>query len=239
MQTGYVISDLHVFAGWSWADKYLGRMHEAAARADFFVLNGDIFDFRWSALGGTTVTLEAAAAWLARFAAAHPECRVYYVLGNHDGFAALAERMGRLAAELENFDWRPAYLRMGGVMFAHGDLFWRKGLNPFERPLAAAIRRFGPPLSWLYHCIHAIRATRVLHLKSRPPRCARRIVRSLAGAPAELTDGLTDIYCGHTHVAVSNFAYRGLTFHNTGSGIKHLKCNMCKVTIGGAGGPRP
>ncbi len=239
MQTGYVISDLHVFAPWSWGDRYLAAMHEAADGADFFVLNGDIFDFRWSTLGPAEVTLDAAVAWLGAFATAHPTCRVYYVLGNHDAFAGLAEGMERLAGELENFDWRPAYLRIGGAMFAHGDLFWRDGVNPFERPLPQTIRRFGRPLSWLYHWIHEIRGTRVIHLQSRPRRCARRIIRSLAGAPAELTDGLTDVYCGHTHVAVSDFAYQGLTFHNTGSGIKHLRCNMCKVAIDDEAGPRP
>ena len=45
METGYVISDLHVFAGWSWGDRYLERMHEVADGADFFVLNGDIFTY--------------------------------------------------------------------------------------------------------------------------------------------------------------------------------------------------
>ncbi|MBC8372298.1 MAG: hypothetical protein ISS69_08100 [Phycisphaerae bacterium] len=47
MPTGYVISDLHMFARWSKPGKYLEQMHEAASGADFFVLNGDIFDFRW------------------------------------------------------------------------------------------------------------------------------------------------------------------------------------------------
>jgi len=231
MQTGYVISDLHVFASWSWVGKHLDRMHEAAEGADFFVLNGDIFDFRWSTLGGAEATLGAAVEWLDRFAAAHPGCRVYYVLGNHDGFAGLAHRMEGLARERENFEWRPASLRMGSVLFAHGDLFCMEGQNPFERPMAAGGRRFGGPLSWLYHGIHTIHGTWVVHRRFTPLWLARIIVRSLAGAPSELAAGITDVYCGHTHVAFSDFVYQGLTIHNTGSGIKHLNCNLCKVSI--------
>jgi len=237
MQTGYVISDLHMFARWSWADRYIDRMHAAAGEADFFVLNGDIFDFRWTTMPSIAHSVDAAVDWLGEFAAAHPDCTVYYVLGNHDGFAGLADRVALLAGETDNFDWRPAYLRMGGVLFTHGDLFWRKGRNPFERRLAATARRISPAIGWVYHLVHTIRCTRIFNMMWRARRCVRRIVRSLADAPAGLTDGITDIYCGHTHVAVSDFAVKadGLTFHNTGSGIKHLRCNMCRVSIPNGG----
>jgi len=232
MLTGHVISDLHIFASWSWAERYIDRMRAAADKADFFVLNGDIFEFRWSTLGRAEVTAHAAVDWLERFAGDHPRCTLHYVLGNHDGLVLLAERLELLAERLDNFRWYPAYVRMGHALFAHGDLFYRSRANPFERPLPATIRRHGPPLSWAYHGIHAVRGTRLAHLGSRPGRCARRIVRSLAAAPRELIEGVTDIYCGHTHVAVSDFAWDGLTFHNTGSGIRHLECNMCTLSVG-------
>ena len=231
MPTGYVISDLHMFARWSGPGKYLQQMHEAAAGADFFVLNGDIFDFRWSVLPGVEATIDAAVDWLGEFAAAHPECIVYYILGNHDGFAGLARRVAELSGETENFEWRPAYLRMGGVLFTHGDLFWRDGRNPFERRIPAAARRIPPLIGWVYHVIHSVQATRLVHAMWPARRCARHVVKSLTGAEKELTRGITDVYLGHTHLAVSDFAYHGIAFHNTGSGIRGLRCNMCRVSI--------
>jgi len=231
MPTGYVISDLHMFARWSKPGKYLAQMHEAASGADFFVLNGDIFDFRWSILPGVEATIDAAVDWLAQFAGAHGDCTVYYILGNHDGFAGLAERVAQLSEETENFEWRPAYLRMGGVLFTHGDLFWRDGRNPFRRRIPATARRIMPLIGWVYHLIHTIQATRLIHAMWPAWRCARHIVKSLTGVEKELARGITEIYCGHTHVAASDFAYQGITFHNTGSGIRGLRCNMCKVSI--------
>ena len=220
-----------MFARWSRPSKYLERMDEAAFGADFFVLNGDIFDFRWSVLPGVEATIDAAVNWLGDFAAAHPDCTVYYVLGNHDSFAGLARRVTELAADMENFEWRPAYLRIGGVLFTHGDLFRRNGRNPFERRMPDSALRITPLIGWVYHVIHSIQATRLFHATRPPRRCARHITKSLTGAPKEMTDGITDVYCGHTHVAVSDFAYEGMTFHNTGSGIRGLRCNMCRVSI--------
>jgi len=231
MATGYVISDLHMFARWSKPGEYLARMCAAASGANFFVLNGDIFDFRWSVLPGVRATIDAAVDWLADFASAHRDCTVYYILGNHDGFAGLVERVAKLSDETENFEWRPAYLRMGGVLFTHGDLFWAVGHNPFERHIRSSSRRMTPLLGWAYHLIHAIRGTRLVHAMWPARRCASQIVKSLDGAPKELARGITDVYYGHTHAAVSDFSYQGLTFHNTGSGIRGLRCNLCEVSI--------
>ena len=223
MPTGYVISDLHMFARWSRPNEYIERMDDAAAVADFFVLNGDIFDFRWSILPSTQATIDAAVDWLAQFAAAHPNCTIYYILGNHDGFTGLARRLTKLADEMENFEWRPAYLRMDDVLFAHGDLFWRRGRNPFERRLPTEVRRITPLIGWVYHLIHTIQATRLVHALWPASRCARHIVKSLTGAPIKRTRGITSVYCGHSHVPVYVFSHENITFHNTGSGIKGLR----------------
>ena len=220
-----------MFARWSRPDEYLVRMRHAAFDADFFVLNGDIFDLRWSILPGVQATIEAASDWLREFTAAHPNCTVYYVLGNHDAYEGLAARMEHLSGEVDNFQWRPAYLRIGDVLFTHGDLFWHDSRNPFQRTLHTSATRITRAIGWVYHLIHTIQATRLVHAIWSPRRCARHIAKSLSGVPEHLTRGITDIYCGHTHVAVSDFEYEGIMFHNTGSGIKGLRCNMCKVTI--------
>jgi UDP-2,3-diacylglucosamine pyrophosphatase LpxH len=231
MATGYVISDLHMFARWSKPGKYIEQMNDAAAVADFFVLNGDIFDFRWSILPNTQATINAAVDWLTQLASDHPNCTVYYILGNHDGFAGMARRLTELAAQIENFEWRPAYLRMGDTLFAHGDLFWRAGGDPFERRLPTTLRRISPLLGWVYHLVHTAQVTRIVHAFCPASRCARQIVKSLGYGPDKRTRGIANVYCGHTHVPVYNFSHKNITFHNTGSGIKGLRCNMCNVSI--------
>lgn len=219
-----------MFARWSRPGKYIERMNQAARQADFFVLNGDIFDLRWSVLPGIEATVDAAIDWLERFATDHPDCTVYYVLGNHDDFTGLASRLTELAERIDNFEWRPAYLRIGGALFTHGDLFWRDGRNPFNRRLQTSAVHISRLVGWIYHLIHTIQATRVFHAMWPPRRCASHIAKSLANAPKGMTEGITDVYCGHTHVAVSDFAHKDITFHNTGSGIRGLRCNMCKVS---------
>jgi UDP-2,3-diacylglucosamine pyrophosphatase LpxH len=231
MATGYVISDLHMFARWSSPGNYVEQMHQAANEADFFILNGDIFDLRWSILPGIDATIDAAIDWLDKFASDHPNCTVYYILGNHDAFEGLGRRVDELSRQIENFQWRSAYLRMGSVLLTHGDLFWHAQRHPFERTLAPSALRITRLIGWAYHFVHTIQATRIFHALWPPQRCARHIEQSLAYAPKEMTDGITDIYCGHTHVAVSDFDHAGITFHNTGSGIKGLRCNMCKFSI--------
>ncbi len=84
MASGHVISDLHLFAHRSVADSYMRDIRRAAAESDFFVLNGDIFDFRWSTLPTADDSLDAAVAWLRALVTEHPHCRFFYTVGNHD-----------------------------------------------------------------------------------------------------------------------------------------------------------
>ncbi|MBX3438851.1 MAG: hypothetical protein KF861_15270, partial [Planctomycetaceae bacterium] len=58
------VSDLHLFANRSRADRYLEAIERAADAADLCILGGDIFDFRWSTLPSTEATVESAVAWL-------------------------------------------------------------------------------------------------------------------------------------------------------------------------------
>jgi UDP-2,3-diacylglucosamine hydrolase len=60
MPRGLVISDLHLFSPRSKAVELLVGIQEKLASADVLVLNGDIFDFRWSTLPDTQATIVAA-----------------------------------------------------------------------------------------------------------------------------------------------------------------------------------
>ena len=230
MTYGHVISDLHLLAPWSAADDHLDEMYAAARRSDFFILNGDIFDFRWSALSSARRSVNAAIDWLRAFTAAAPQCRLFYILGNHDNLHGLAERLDALKLERENFDWRRSHLRIGDAMFTHGDLLFRSGTSdPFHRSLLPAIENKHRALSRAYHFLHGMRIHRLNASFYGEERCVRRVSRSLSRSGNGHMDGIADVYFGHVHMAFTDIAHDGLNFHNTGSVIQGLPWHMLEV----------
>lgn len=230
MEHGYVISDLHLFARRSLADDHLDAMHRAAEQADFFVLNGDIFDFRWTTLQTAESTAQAAVAWLEDFACRHPACRIFYVLGNHDSWEFFTRRLEELAARRENFRWFPSHVRIGSALFLHGDLplGWKRR-RPFHRRLP---RRSRPAGRFLHACYDALILAGLHRLAGRwygRRRCARRFLRALRRDANGLGDGLRDIYFGHTHTLFRDYHYRGMVFHNTGSTVQGLEGNLLRA----------
>jgi UDP-2,3-diacylglucosamine hydrolase len=231
MAHGYVVSDLHLFTPWSGADDYLSAMHTAAAGADFFVLNGDVVDFRWSDRGSVEATADAAVAWVRELAGPHPDCRFVYVMGNHDRCRLLADGLKALGTDVPNVEARAAHARIGAALFVHGDLFLT---HPAEDPLAPELRgRMRQPptvFNRAYGTLHAMRGHRALRLVFWKRWCASRIRRALGSAEA----GLTDVYFGHTHVPFADYRHGPLAFHNTGSAIRGLRWNMLRVDDTGA-----
>ncbi len=230
MDHGYVISDLHIFAKRSLADDHLDAMRTAAGQADFFVLNGDIFDFRWTTLDSVEQTVHAAMDWLRDFVSRHPNCQIYYVLGNHDSWAFFTEHLEELASQQPNFQWFPSHVRIGTSLFLHGDL--PLGLNrrqPFHRQLPPKSHRRG---RFLHSCYDALIFSGLHRLPGRwywRRRCARRFLRALKREQKGLGDGLTDIYFGHTHNVFCDYLHRGIMFHNTGSAVQGLEIGMLRV----------
>ncbi|MFW6158575.1 MAG: metallophosphoesterase [Planctomycetota bacterium] len=232
MAYGHVISDLHLLTPWSAAEEYLAEMQEAAGRSDFFVLNGDIFDFRWSELSTIDRSVDAAIDWLRAFMDAAPRCRLIYVLGNHDNLRDLAGRLDELQAEGEHFDWRPSHVRIGSALFTHGDLLLRADVvDPFRRRLQPSVVKKSKTLSRVYHLLHTMRMHRWYAPVYGERRLARRMVRAMDRAGNGVMKGVTDVYFGHVHMRFTDFNYRGLTFHNTGSVINGLPWHMLEVDV--------
>lgn len=230
MEHGYVISDLHIFAKRSLADDHLDAMRAAASQADFFVLNGDIFDFRWTTLDTAEETAEAALDWLESFAQRHPRCQIFYVLGNHDSWELFTSHLDELAEDQPNFQWFPSHVRIGSALFLHGDLpLGMKRRRPFHRHLPTRNRERG---NVLHACYDAIVYTGLHRLPGRwywRRRCAKRFLRALKRDRNGLADDLTDIYFGHTHNVFCDYSFGGLVFHNTGSAIQGLESNLLRV----------
>src|SRR5688572_3309334 len=81
---GMAVSDLHLFAYRSAGMEYFDALRSQLTSADVLVLNGDIFDFRWSTLPNPEITANRAVEWLQAVRGAYPSCAIHYVLGNHD-----------------------------------------------------------------------------------------------------------------------------------------------------------
>jgi len=201
----------------------MARIREVAADADFLVLNGDIFDFRWSTLADADETAHVAIDWLASLVFGVNGCRVVYVMGNHDRFGFFAEHLQGLAEQTESFHWHASHARIGACLFLHGDLvFDRSCADPFGDDFLPAEAQRGRTMNLGYRALVATRAHRFAHPFFSPRRCARRILGSLHRSHRPLLEGLTDVYFGHSHRPFSNFNFGGVLFHNTGATIRHL-----------------
>ena len=98
-----------------------------------------------------------------------------------------------------------------------------------ERELLPSIRIMGTLLSWLYELMAVMRLLRVAKIFHRPQKCVKQIARCIQNDPAVDSDGLRDVYFGHTHVQMDDLECEGMTFHNTGSAIRGMPFIMMKV----------
>jgi hypothetical protein len=73
----------------------LGIQNELAA-AETLVLNGDIFEVRWSKWN-TEVTIVAAMDWLEKHIAQHSGQTIHYLLVNHDCITGFAQELCKFA----------------------------------------------------------------------------------------------------------------------------------------------
>ena len=230
LRKGYVVSDLHLFTHRTQAHEHIDSIRDAAAGSDFLVLNGDIFDFRWSTLTNRTATARAAVNQLRSLVEGTNGCRILYILGNHDRFGFFAAHLSDLATEQPTFSWHPTHARIGKCLFLHGDLvFDRARADAFGNGLDPVHRNRGTMMNMGYRAIIATRFHRIMHPFYPPRRCARRILGCLHRSHPSLRDGLTDVYFGHTHRTFTDFRCGGVAFHNTGSTVRHIRSKLLSV----------
>ena len=229
----YFVSDLHMYSSRSQEERYLVEIERKAARADNFVLGGDIFDFRWSTMDTHEETVVRATDWLRKLAVDCPNCQFYYVLGNHDYNRDLMDSCDYLAAKYENFSWQPFYLRLGSSVFLHGDAADRIATG---EELAEARMRWlrkqkrGPVASRLYDMAVANRLHMpVVRLARTKKTTARRILSYLRSIGEDPSTGVKNVYFGHTHFAFTNFRFGGVTFHNGGAPMQGLHFEIIRA----------
>jgi UDP-2,3-diacylglucosamine hydrolase len=226
---GLVVSDLHLFARRSRGAARFDSIRAQLGSAAVLVLNGDIFDFRWSILGSQDRTLPAAVNWLRNLANDFPDCRIHFVVGNHDCTSAFLGALDELAATLPRFQWHEYLLRLGPALFFHGDCAHRRmdhrGLNRFREHWQRDWR-WSPALATAYECVDHLGITRRVHEWHFPRRkTMERIAFYLDNACPGWREQTRDCFFGHTHLPFSNYEFDGIHFHNTGSAIHNLDFN--------------
>ncbi|MDI6796668.1 MAG: metallophosphoesterase [Desulfatibacillaceae bacterium] len=233
--TGVVISDLHMFARRSKAEYILEKLHHACQSADLLVLNGDIFDFRWTTLDTVHDTMMAAISWLEHLTEQFEHCRIAFVLGNHDCNREFTRWLGVLADEAPNFSWHPDYLILHGAAFLHGDCVHRAasqwGLDAYRKPWKT-VRKKSETANAIYQAVYQAGITRTVpRLYFRRKAMANRVLAYLTRMEPELMEGVESIFVGHTHVPFTDFVHKGKRFHNTGTAIHRRQFNLLTFTM--------
>lgn len=235
MSRTFFVSDLHMFSRRSQVDRHEDAIRAAAAAADTMVLGGDLFDFRWSVLPSIQETVEKAVAWLANLVNEFPSCHFQYVLGNHDFNRRFIEHLANFAADKPNVDWHKYFWRSGCCVFLHGDVADRK-MSHQDLISAREVWLEDEWRSRLRHRmydaaiqmrIHKL-ASRIVHVRRR---IAERILLYLNDIGQGPDNGVTNVYFGHTHAALADFEYGGLTFHNGGAPMKGLKFRIIEAKV--------
>jgi UDP-2,3-diacylglucosamine pyrophosphatase LpxH len=223
-ETTYFVSDLHLFCRRFDGERFWNRLLELSKHANTVVLGGDIFDFRWTTLPTVEHSGREAIQMLTSLVRKNRECEFHYVLGNHDHHQSFIRRLERLAGDESNLSRHPYYLRLGGSLFLHGDVAARPmGPKQLEnkRRRWLPVRKQGRLANWAYDASVRVGFHRLAYRLAYPSKtAARRILVYLNQIGQGPAAGVTHVYFGHTHLAMSDFEHDGLRFHNCGAPIR-------------------
>ncbi len=228
-QHGIVLSDLHLFSGRSEGVARMRSIHSLLHSVQTLVLNGDIFDFRWSTLRDPHASIAAAVEWLGALTEELSHCHIHFLLGNHDCCRKFTSELNQLAATQPRFHWYEYSLRLGSSLFLHGDCAHRpmnqRQLNEFRELWRGDWQR-GGLLTAGYRWVDRLGITRRVHEWHFPrQKTVERIAFYLDSASAGWRQTIRDCYFGHTHLPFVNHEFNGVRFHNTGSAIRGMEFN--------------
>lgn len=231
-----VVSDLHIFCSRSNWETKLYAVEEAIQSSDIFVFNGDTFDFHWAKGKSNEQVFQKAVDFLKALAEKYPQCHIHLNLGNHDHRREFCQLLSQLEKELPNFSWHPYYLKVGKIVFLHGDASIRKmshgQLTKYRNRWERKPLRKNALVNQIYDVAIRMRThVAVSHIYFRRRRTARNLLWYLNKLELGTESGISEVYFGHTHVPLRNFRYKGITFHNTGTAYKGMKLNILRTLV--------
>ncbi|MDA0660316.1 MAG: metallophosphoesterase [Planctomycetota bacterium] len=233
---GVFLSDLHLLSRRSVGQRRWNEVRGELRRADWLVLGGDIFDFRWSRHRHLDASLDDAGNWLLDVMVHFPQLKIAYVLGNHDCLPPLRSVLRNLQQDCPRFAWLEYYFRLGDKVFLHGDVL-DAGNSPlqltrYRRRFAGHEKSRGAVANLLYDAAVASRMhcvpPNVLH---SPERVTRRLAGYLQLENLTAAHGIQQVYFGHTHMPMRNVLWGHQAYYNAGSGIRHLEFSPCAFQV--------
>lgn len=237
---GHFVSDLHLFSRRSSGPQVQRSIESAVSKSEIFVLGGDIFDFRWSALESHEETIEQSVRWLNGLLSVNPDCHFHYILGNHDALPGFTEQLHQLSLANPRLNWHKHYLRLNKNVFLHGDIIDSK--VPYQadfhelldaRRVAHEHRpRPHPMRHTLYDAVVKTRIHRlVAHVANSDPKVLNQVSEYLKWAGQTPDSGAEHVYFGHTHRPVDAIGYQGQVFYNPGAAIKGIPFRILPIDL--------
>ncbi len=228
---GVTLSDLHLFRERSRGEEALHQVRDVIRNADFIVLNGDIFDFRWSCFPTIAATEDAAVQWLRKFVEDLFPVTVFYILGNHDCHRGFRQRLANEPNLFNHGRWFSAFLRVGSALFLHGDLpLFRPLKNCLQRSESKHPRQAGALMRlWNTGVIYPLFG-RLAPLVFPMKWSSRQVVRSVLRHGERFRHHVKDICFGHIHYPFTDVPVRRVRTHNTGSPLPGFQWQAVTVT---------
>jgi UDP-2,3-diacylglucosamine pyrophosphatase LpxH len=230
------ISDLHLFSGRSTADRHRDAMLDAASRAELVVFGGDLFDIRWSRVGGHNATAQAAVDWLERFTQQAGKREYVFLYGNHDGDVQLRQALVNWAGTRHDFFIAGDLFRVDDIVMLHGDAIEGRGdaaaLVEYRdrwarKPQATLVQ------SRAYDAAVATGAHRlVAAVAHRRRRTFTRLLRYLDQHDCGHAQGIRHIVFGHTHRFVPGLSFGGVRFYNPGATVRGVPFKPVTLDLG-------
>lgn len=232
---GLVVSDLHLFASRSDGLNRIASIRDRLSETDLVVLNGDIFDFRWSTHSGHAHSIREAIQWLLDFSRSVPHSDVHYVLGNHDCLVDFVLQLDAVKRDCSNFEWHEYSVQFNEHLFLHGDCTNEKmdkaALKRYRDFWSRDGRRHGPRTT-VYQMSDRLGFTRLVHKFHFPrERTLQRLVHHLDIVKPHWKRSVQHCYFGHTHEPFSNVRHSDVTFHNTGCAIRGMQFNPIEFAL--------
>lgn len=230
----FFVSDLHMLSRRSQAPAHVAAIHDAASKAETFILGGDIFDFRWSTLPTADATVRHAMRWLDELVGSHPQCQFHFVQGNHDCNRRFTASLTAYTATRGNLAVHPFIMRLGKAVFLHGDAADHPTMCPARLTHRREHWSRDESRSKVRHVLYDLAVTARLHrLAGKVAHPKRRAVHRILGYLSRIEhgpdQGIEHVYFGHTHDALENYQYRGVTFHNPGAPMPGLNFRIVEV----------
>ena len=238
MSKAYIISDMHMMAGYSQWDTHWPIIEKATSDAKTFFIIGDLYELLNARLSFRE-RIEKAIGHLEKFVADHKNCTFHYMIGNHEHFQDFKDVLDDLKRRMPNLVVHDNAFRLGNAVYVHGD-------EVIDHHAISASRSFYPEESFVQRLYK--RATLPLVDKWQHRfRTARKeynypgnvdldfFLHALGKADLEFRDGVEHVFYGHTHFSkqVENYKDSGVSFHNPGAGVQEATFNMLEVEMNG------